>query len=114
MGNDLWPANLDALIAAPENHKLLFENDAVRVLETCIEPGCVTPLHTHCWPAALYIVSVSDFVRRDESGAILFESRNTTQSASGAAVWTPPLPPHTLENVGTNEIRIIAVEIKKP
>src|SRR2546427_3854450 len=28
-----WPDSLDALAAAPESHRLLFENDRVRVLE---------------------------------------------------------------------------------
>jgi hypothetical protein len=28
-----WPRELDALIAAPDSHRLLFENDRVRVLE---------------------------------------------------------------------------------
>ena len=44
-----WPDSLDALTAAPESHRLLFENDAVRVLETRIAPGETTLLHTHRW-----------------------------------------------------------------
>ena len=28
-----WPDELDALTASPEHHKLLFENDLVRVLD---------------------------------------------------------------------------------
>jgi hypothetical protein len=34
-----WPRELDALIAAPDSHRLLLENDRVRVLEVVIEPG---------------------------------------------------------------------------
>ena len=33
-----WPASLDALTAAPETDRELFENDAVRVLETRSAP----------------------------------------------------------------------------
>jgi hypothetical protein len=111
--NEPWPSELDALTAAPENHKLLFENDSVRVLDTIIQPGQTTPLHSHCWPAALYILGVSDFVRREEDGTVVFDSRNTAPLTTGTAIWIPPLPPHTLENIGANEIRIIAVEMKK-
>ena len=50
-----WPAELDALAAAPENHTLLFENDAVRVLDTLVRPSQVVPLHTHQWPSANYL-----------------------------------------------------------
>ncbi len=31
-----WPEALDALVAAPEHHTLLFENATVRVLDTRI------------------------------------------------------------------------------
>lgn len=113
MPDESWPPELDALTAAPANHKLLFENESVRVLDTVIQPGQTTPLHTHRWPAALYVLSVSDFIRRDESGSVTLDSRNSPPLPPGAAVWIPPIPPHTLENIGTTEIRMIAVEIKK-
>lgn len=29
-------------------------------------------------------------------------------------LWSPPLPPHTLENVGTSELHIMSIEIKEP
>ncbi len=32
-------------------HRLLFENAHVRVFDTRIAPGEVTPAHTHRWPA---------------------------------------------------------------
>jgi hypothetical protein len=32
----------------------------------------------------------------------------------GIAVWSEPLPPHTLENVGERDLRVISVEIKYP
>ncbi len=58
-----WDDNLDALVAAPEHHKLLFENNFVRVLDTLILPGEITKVHTHRFPASLYILSWSDFIR---------------------------------------------------
>ena len=45
-----WPAELDALIAAPEQHQLLMENSKVRVLDIKIKPGETTPVHTHHRP----------------------------------------------------------------
>ncbi|HUX44696.1 MAG TPA: hypothetical protein VMV57_08110 [Terracidiphilus sp.] len=113
MPNDSdWPEALDALVAAPGNHLLLMENERVRVLDTRIAPGERTPLHTHCWPSANYLVSWSDFVRRNGDGKTLVDSRQTGRIAAGSAVWSAPLPPHTLENVGTTELRVISVEIK--
>jgi hypothetical protein len=105
-----WPEGLDALAAAPANHFLLFENDVVRVLDTRIAPGGTVPLHTHRWPSSLYVISWSDFVRRDSTGAVLVDSRGGGGLAEGSALWSGPLPPHTLENVGTQELRIISIE----
>jgi hypothetical protein len=34
-----WPANLDGVKAAPETHKVIFENEHVRVLEVTIAPN---------------------------------------------------------------------------
>jgi hypothetical protein len=34
-----WPENLDAVKAAPETHKVIFENEHVRVLEVTIAPN---------------------------------------------------------------------------
>jgi hypothetical protein len=42
-----WPDDLDACIAAPASHHVLFENDAARVLEVIIQPGTREPLHPH-------------------------------------------------------------------
>ena len=109
-----WPAHLDALIAAPRHHTLLFENDVVRVLETKVPPGETTAVHTHCWPATLYVVSASDFVRRDDAGKVLLDTRIArAKGKAGDAAWSPPLGPHTLENVGTTLIHVINVEVKK-
>jgi quercetin dioxygenase-like cupin family protein len=107
-----WPEELDALTAAPRNHFLLFENDAVRVLDTRIVPGGTVPLHTHRWPSALYVISWSDFVRRDGAGTALVDSRGGSGIAEGSALWSGPLPPHTLENVGTQDLHIISIEVK--
>lgn len=107
-----WPDELDALTAAPQYHALLFENESVRVLDTRVLPGETVPLHTHQWPSVLYILSWSDFVRRDVQNAIVVDSRTTRKAPQSNALWSAPLPPHTLENVGISELRAISVELK--
>ena len=108
-----WPDALDALTAAPTHHRVLLENDHVRVLDTRIGPGERTPVHTHRWPAAHYVVSWSDFVRRDADGAVLLDTRAKDVSvAVPEALWGQPLPPHSLENVGAAVLHIISTEVK--
>lgn len=107
-----WPEELDALKAAPAHHTLLLETEEVRVLSTRIPVGITVPVHTHRWPGVYYIQSWSHFVRRDAEGRVLLDTRGGAETAPGTAVWTEPLGPHSVENVGANEIRIIAVEVK--
>ena len=108
-----WPTELDAVVASANHHRLVMENDTVRVLETIIQPGEITNVHTHIWPAATYFLSCSDMVRRDDKGEVLMDSRTLSiQRNPGEAAWTPILGPHTLENVGDNVIHVITVEVK--
>ena len=37
----------NALTAAPEHHKLLFENEFERVLDAHVSPGEITSVHTY-------------------------------------------------------------------
>ena len=108
-----WPNDLDALVAAPDHHEVLYESDKVRVLDSRIRPGDSTPVHTHRWPAVLYILGESDFVRLDPEGNVIFDSRKAESTSNvGKAIWSPPLTPHFVKNIGEGEIRVISVEIK--
>lgn len=109
-----WPAELDALIASPAQHRLVFENTWVRVLDTRIAPGERTPLHVHRWPAVHHVMSWSPFVRRDDKGVVLLDTRAAgVEAAPGAAMWGEALGPHTLENVGQAALHVVSVEIKE-
>ena len=107
------PDFLDALAAAPEFHRLLLENDAMRVLETSIAPGETVPVHTHRWPSVLYILSGGRSIRRDAAGNVLGNpGAPETIARTGTAIWIEPIPPHTVENVGDSEIRMLNIELK--
>ena len=104
---------LDAVAAAPEHHKVLLEDDRIRVLETRILPGEETAVHTHVWGGLLYIISWSDFIRYDENRYIMLQSSDiAVPPQAGTAIWAPPLPPHSLRNVGGREIHVILTEFK--
>jgi hypothetical protein len=108
-----WPDTLDALTAAPEHHWLVFENERVHVLEVRIGPGEIVSLHTHRWPAALYLQGWSEHVRRDDSGKVIFDSGELVSPPRiPSVVWCEPLSPHSVENVGATELLVLSIELK--
>lgn len=108
-----WPDSLDALVAAPGNHSLLFENDRVRVVQTRILPGHSTPVHTHRWPSVMFVFASSDLIRSDDLGNVLMDTRQSREGpALNSPAWLEPLPPHSVKNVGDAEFRAVQVEIK--
>ena len=108
-----WPESLDAMTAAPEHHRVLLENDRVRVLEAWIAAGDTVPMHSHRWPSVIHVISASDFVRYDPQGRVVMDSRALpSRPKSGDILWSPPLQPHSIENVGDTELRVIAIELK--
>jgi hypothetical protein len=109
-----WNESLDAMTAAASHHELLLENEQVRVLDARVAAGDKTPVHTHRWPGVLYVLSWSDFKRYDSNGELIFDSRSVSKPEIGSAIWAAPTGPHFVENIGTQELRIIAVELKTP
>jgi hypothetical protein len=109
-----WPDSLDAVVAAPDHHSVLFENERVRVLDARVDRGDTVPLHTHRWPGVQYISSFADFVRRDAAGEVLVDSRAMDlRTEEPLVLWSEPVPPHTLENVGDLAVHALVVELKE-
>jgi len=103
--------DLDGVIAAPDHHKVIFENDAVRVLEVTIRAGDITPLHTHLVPTVLYFISGSHFIRRDEHGATLLDTRADPDFVLPRVAFSESSPRHTLENTGSDDLVAVGVEL---
>lgn len=113
--SDDWPANLDAVIAAPENHKILMENDKVRVLEVTLAPGKTEEIHHHQWPSVLYIQQAGDFIDYDSDGNIIMDSRQIKPALQfPMTMWKDAEAAHSVENLSkTITIRLIRVEMKQ-
>ena len=104
---------LDGVIAAPGHHRVLFENDVVRVIETTIRAGDTTPVHTHLAPTAMYVVSGSHFLRRDPDGAVMLDTRSDPAFVLPQVMYSPGASAHTLENTGPDDLVVIGVELLK-
>lgn len=108
-----WPASLDAVVAAPGNHKVLLDNEHVRVLEVTVAPHSTEPVHAHCWPSTLYIQEMTDMIDRDADGKVVFDTRKLpVKPKPPFARWTGPQPPHAIENLGDTPLKLLRVEQK--
>ena len=107
------PTELDGPVAAPDHHRVVFENERVRVVETVIRAGETAPLHTHLIPHLLIVSSGSQLVRRDVAGVVLVDTRDGDPASTiRPYAWNDGIGPHTLENVGADDIVATAVELK--
>jgi len=48
------PASFDAVAAAPNSHRVLLEDEKIRVLRVEVAPGVTEPVHDHRWPSVMY------------------------------------------------------------
>jgi quercetin dioxygenase-like cupin family protein len=88
-----------------ETHKVLLDNDQVRVLDVRIQPGQKIAMHSH--PAnVVYFVSDAKF-------KITFPDGKTAlrEIKAGTALWSGP-ETHAVENTGTTEYHLVQIEMK--
>jgi len=103
------PDALDAVAVEPGDHKVLLENDDVRVLDVINKPHTKEAAHTHPWPGFFYIVQTAP-VRYFTP-----EQPNPPVQNLPANVKILPLQPegpHWVENVGDVEFHVIRFELK--
>ena len=106
-----WPESLDAVHAAPDSHKVLFENSMIRVLEVRVPPGKKEPFHVHPWPSIfIYLDSggpsgAQRYYNKD--GKITHDhprlERPPINPPEWRIHWMEPEPLHAIENMETVE-----------
>lgn len=103
------PEELDAVVAAPGNHEVIFENDRVRVLRVTIRPGELENQHTHKWESVFTITSMPKITYYNERGeaCALGEERR-----EGVPFWLGREGLHAVENHGDKPLEAVRVELK--
>ena len=105
--------SIDGPIAAPDHHRVVFENDHVRVFETIIAPSDTAPLHTHASPHLTIMVGGDAYIRRGAAGQVLLEVHDGDATPDAPRYsWSDGLPAHTLENIGTSAVVATTIELK--
>jgi hypothetical protein len=97
MNEESWPPHLDAIIAAPRNHRVLMDDETIRVLEVTVEPGEREALHHHRWPSLMVVLARPNYVNRDANGTIIPPAGEAPIDPLPRAVRLPPQATHAIE-----------------
>jgi quercetin dioxygenase-like cupin family protein len=109
-----WDDSLDAVAAAPKNHKVELENDKVRVLEVTVEPGEKEPVHGHKWSSVLYVMEEENIRDYDAEGNVIYDTKtDKNPMKTPYTIWMEPQAPHSVENLSKKPLRLMRVELKQ-
>ena len=110
------PAQFDAVAAAPNSHRVLLEDDKIRVLRVEVAPGATEPVHDHRWPSVMY------FEQPQPITYILYtlvdgkpvETKRVDAPAfpKSATVKGEPEALHAVKNRGTAPFVAVRIEFK--
>ena len=110
----------DAVAAAPYSHRVMFEDEHVRVLEIRLPPGASEPVHIHALPSVIYGETGGEggakFLYTEYrwmNGEFIKIRENEVEPSAGTrAVWSGPEGPHAITNIGPVGVKFTRVEIK--
>ena len=115
-----WDPKFDAVAAAPRNHRVIYENENLRVLEVTLLPNEEEVLHHHRWPSVFVFDSIEPPVfDYAPDGTELPPNRDVMQ---GLAAWNgkgcfvahmAPQPLGRVLNGSTKPVHGIRIEMKK-
>jgi hypothetical protein len=93
------PDARDAVAVSPDTHKVLIDNDTIRILDVNLPPGTKEPAHSRAWPAIL----IADTPRPAASPQVRnFESR-----------WQEAQAPDRVAPNGTTPVHYLEIDLKK-
>ncbi|MEK6323879.1 MAG: hypothetical protein AABN33_19720 [Acidobacteriota bacterium] len=95
----------DPVKVAPDQYKVLLENDRVRVLEARLKPGDKTAMHLHPANVTYSLTDAKAKFTPRGGKAVAREMK------AGSANWSPA-EKHISENAGTTEAHVLIFELK--
>jgi len=94
----------DAVTVAPEAHKVIFENEQIRVLDVIVPPGFKSASHWH--PKNMGYVIIPGKLRFTLPDGTVKEvelAKDQVTQGEGS---------HVVENIGETEVRVMQIEFK--
>jgi hypothetical protein len=101
-----FPDGFDAVQAAPNSHKVIFENEFIRVVQVTLPPaGHAEPMHFHRWPSLFIGYDTGGktaHIRYHAADGKVHDQPSHTEpvhAGEWGADWMKPEPMHSIEVV---------------
>jgi hypothetical protein len=118
-----YPMSYDSVKAAPQNNKLLYEDEKLRFIEVTILPGQQVPMNGQPYPAVYFhngpMPDAAQIVDKklDPDSPLNGQGAGHGSAPAGLEYPTcdtmPPLAPHQITNHGTIPIHYYVLEFKR-
>ena len=109
-----WDPDQEAVKAAPKNHRVLLENDELRVLEVTVRPGERENAHHHRWPSVMIIDARPKYINYDKDGNEIPPAVKLAAAPEmPLVVKLPAQATHDIHNLDSYAFHAIRVEYKK-
>lgn len=95
----------DIVAIAPESHRVIFENDTIRMLKVTLKPGETVGMHRN--PE-----NVNYILKPGTLRLINADGSAVDVELSEGQVIPAPESSHAVENVGGTEVQTVCVELK--
>lgn len=110
------PANFDAVAAAPNSHRVLLEDEQIRVLRVEVAPGVTEPVHNHRWPSVMYFEQPQPITyityKLINEKPVEVERLDAPAFAESQTVKGDPEGLHAVKNRGSAPFVAIRIEFK--
>lgn len=115
-----WPDSLDAIKAAPESHKVVYEDSTVRILQVILAANKTEPVHAHQWKSIMWFTQATPMIYYKYN----FINKKYVLEDSIPIAQMPPEVlnrgnaldaegPHAIKNLGNKKGGAYRVELKK-
>ena len=91
-----------------ESREVLLDNDQVRVTEVRRSPGVKVPMHTHPPGLLAYYFSAAKVKATLPDG-----KTKIMDFPAGKVLWYPNERTHAVEIMGTNDLHVLVIQLKK-
>jgi len=91
----------------PETHKVVLDNDQVRMLDARLQPGQKVAMHSHPANTVYYVTDCKLKVTSPDGKTTVAEPK------AGTAIYRGGETKHAAENVGSAECHLVQTELKE-